>query len=53
MTVTVVGRGRGGSGTTGGSSRTGEGGSESWLYVLTAEGKGAIGGPEGEKGKGA
>lgn len=47
MTVTVEGRGRGGSATTCASSRTGEGSSEFW-YTLTAEGKGAIGGPEGQ-----
>lgn len=49
ITVTVEGRGRDGSSTTDGSSRTAEGASESWLYTLTAEGKGAIGGPVGEK----
>lgn len=48
MTVTVEGRGRGGSANTDGSSRTGEGVSESRLYTLTEEGKGAIGGPVGE-----
>lgn len=48
MTVTVEGRGRDGSATTDGSSRTGEEASESWLNALTGEGKGAIGGPAGE-----
>lgn len=48
MTVTVEGRGRGGSATTDDSSQTGEGASESWSYALTAEGNGAIGGPVGE-----
>lgn len=49
MTVTVEGRGRDGSATTGGSSRTGEEASESWLNALTGEGKEAIGGPAGGK----
>lgn len=48
MTVTVEGRGLDGSATTDGSSRTEEAGSESWLYTLTGDGKGAIGGPMGE-----
>lgn len=48
ITVTVEGRGRDGSATTDGSSRTGEEASESWLNALTGEDKGAIGGPAGE-----
>lgn len=43
MTVTVEGRGRDGSATTGGSSRTGEEASESWLHALTGDGKEAAG----------
>lgn len=50
MTVTVEGRGRVGSSKTGGSSRSGEGSSEFWLYTLTVEGKGAMEGPAGEAG---
>lgn len=51
MTVTVEGRGRDGSATTGGSSRTGEGTSESWLCTLTAESSDAIGEPVEQEGK--
>lgn len=47
MTVTVEGRGRAGSATTWGSSM-GTGTSESWLWTLTTDGRGAIGGPVGD-----
>lgn len=47
MTVTVEGRGRDGSATSAGSSRAAGGASGSWVYTLTAEGRGSIGGPEG------